>query len=106
MEGGLYCCKIIAYLSKWYVRFGISMFSKKWWREWCRGKIEGCIIGKEEVQKVAKALKTILRKGYLSRSELLEVFNEVERGSVQLWCDYAERQYRFNELKKKVLKTN
>ena len=26
--------------------------------------------------KVAKALKTILRKGYLSKSELLEVFNE------------------------------
>ena len=104
----MYCCKIIAYLSKWYVRFGISMFSKKWWREWCRGKIVGCIIGKEEVQKVAKALKTILRKGYLSKSELLEVFNEVERGSIQPfkhWYDYAERQCRFNELKK-VLKIN
>ena len=59
--------------------------------------------------KVAKALKTILRKGYVSKSELLEVFNEVERGSIQPfkhWHDYAERQYRFNELKKKVLKTN
>lgn len=67
-----------------------------------RGKIVGCLRGKEAVEPVAKYLKTLLKKDKIRSDRLNEVLNEVEQQSVQSFLGdprfQGERRRRFQDL--------
>lgn len=74
----------------------------EWKHRMVKGKIVGCILGKEKVESVSKYVNTALKKGWISHSLLGRMFEEVEQESIQPFLGHPrnqpERQQHFNAL--------
>ncbi len=77
---------------------------EKWYYAWCKGKAESYIArGRESISKVAKTLKTAVKKGMINEQKLTSILAEIDRDTVEAFHQYdfySERRNRLKELRK------
>lgn len=86
-------------------KLSIEEFARLMHYDTLKGHIEAAVAGREKLETVAKTITTYLKKNYINRNDLTEIFDEVEKDSVEAFrkyggkFDYEGRKKRFNELK-------
>jgi hypothetical protein len=90
------------YLQHQPVKEKIMIEIHEWQHKMVKGKIVGCILGKEKVESVSKYVNTALKNRWISHSHLDRTLVEVEQESVLPFLGHPwnqpERQQHFNAL--------
>jgi hypothetical protein len=69
----------------------------EWWRSWVKGKIAGCVRGRETPERVSQAVHAVFRRGRLQSHDVDRIVEEVKAVSVDpfisdTWREPARRE--------------